>query len=272
MGRVTGPVLYCGDPHGEFCHILKAAGELRASAVVLLGDLEPQRPMHEELAAIADRLWYIHGNHDTDSAANWSSVWESRLAERNIDGRVVTLPDGTRLAGLGGVFRETVWYPTPTAARGGAPAFQSRADHAAQQDSRHHWKGSVTRVHWSSIYPDVFDALAALQADVLVTHEAPGYHYRGFALLDTLARRMGVKVTVHGHHHDRLDSSDRWAAQGFKSFGVGLRGISAIDVDGNAEVIVPGELDEARNFRQQYLDVFGSIVDAEPAAPRPSKR
>lgn len=270
---MSGPVLYCGDPHGEFRHIIKAAGELRASAVVLLGDLEPQLPLDAELAAIADRLWYIHGNHDTDSEATWSNVWESRLAERNIDGRVVTLPDGTRLAGLGGVFRETVWYPTPAAARGGAPAFPSRADHAAQQEPRHRWKDSVTRVHWSSIYPDVFNALADLQADVLVTHEAPGYHYRGFELLDTLAQAMGVKVAVHGHHHDRLDSSDRWATQCFKSFGVGLRGITAIDVDGNATVIVKGELDEARNFRQRYLDAFADLLDdeVEMTTPRPPK-
>jgi len=35
----------------------------------------------------------------------------SELADRCIDGRVVVLPDGTRLAGLGGVFREKVWAP-----------------------------------------------------------------------------------------------------------------------------------------------------------------
>jgi hypothetical protein len=99
--------------------------------------------------------------------------------------------------------------------------------------------------------------LADLRADVLITHEAPGYHPNGFELLDTLAQSMGAKVTVHGHHHDRLDSSDRWAAQGHKSFGVGLMGITAIDADGNAEVIVPGELDEARNSRQRYFDAFG---------------
>jgi predicted phosphodiesterase len=271
---MTGPVLYCGDTHGQFRHVIKAARELSASAVVLLGDLEPRRPLHEELAPILDKVWLIHGNHDTDSSANWSNVWESKLADRNVDGRVVTLPNGTRLAGLGGIFRGTVWYPTPTGDRGGAPAFRSRDEHASQQDPRHHWQGSVNRTHWSSIYPDDFDRLADLQADVLITHEAPGYHQRGFDLLDTLAQAMGVKVTVHGHHHDRLDSSDRWAKQGFKSYGVGLRGITAIDVDGSAEVIVPGELDEARNFRQHYLDVFKHIMDessqdgSEP--PKPS--
>jgi hypothetical protein len=63
---------------------------------------------------------------------------------------------------------------------------------------------------------------------------------------------MGVKVTVHEHHHDNLDSSDRWDRQVFKSFGVGLRGITAIDAGGNANVIVPGEMDAQRDFRKKY--------------------
>ena len=52
--------------------------------------------------------------------------------------------------------------------------------------------------------------LATLQADVLITHEAPGYHDHGFKELDSLARRMGVRMTVHGHQHDNIDSSAHW--------------------------------------------------------------
>lgn len=81
---------------------------------------------------------------------------------------------------------------------------------------------------------------------MLVSHEAPSYHRNGFELLDVLAQAMSVKVMVHGHHHDSQDSSGRWSVQGFKSFGVGLRGITAIDLNGNAVVIRPGELDELR--------------------------
>ena len=33
----------------------------------------------------------------------------------------------------------------------------------------------------------------------------------------------------HGHQHDKLDSSGQWNAQGFQSFGVGLRGMMAVD-------------------------------------------
>lgn len=245
-------VLFCGDPHGRFDHIRRAADELLASAVILLGDLEPGRPLHEELAPIADRLWYIHGNHDTDSERNWNHLWGSQLADRNLDGRVEALPNGMLIAGLGGIFRESVWYPSlPT-----PPKFRNRQEHAGVTPSQDRWQGDVPRQHWSTIYPDELDRLSLMQADILVTHEAPGYHNNGFEILDTLAQSMGAKVTVHGHHHDNLDSSDRWGQQGFRSFGVGLRGITAINADGNATVIVPGELDAQRDFRQKYLDVF----------------
>jgi len=249
---MTRPILYCGDPHGKFSHIVQAALDLDASAVILLGDLEPQRPMHIELEGILERVWFIHGNHDTDSKANWVNIWDSELAERNIDGRVVTLPDGTRIAGLGGVFRESVWYPTIPA----EPKFRSRQEHASFTPKQDRWRNSVPLRHWSTIYPDEFEALSKLQADVLITHEAPGYHNQGFKSLNALARSVGAKVAVHGHHHDQLDSSDQWAAQGFKSYGVGLRGITAIDTQGNARVIVPGELDRERDQRQRYEDLF----------------
>ena len=247
-------VLYCGDPHGEFRYIVRAAEELKASAVVLLGDLEPERPLHDELKSIASKVWFIHGNHDTDDDWNWSNVWESRLAERNIHGRVVTLPDGTRLAGLGGVFR-SVWNPSlPT-----EPRFRSPAEHDSATHRWDQWRGGRARKHWSSIYPDELDRLADLRADVLITHEAPGYHRHGFEILDTLAQSMGAKVLVHGHHHDRLDSAAFWARQGHRTFGVGLQGITAIDERGNASVIVAGELDEQRNYRQRYLDAGEDI-------------
>ena len=248
-------VLYCGDPHGQFRHILRAAAELNPLAVVLLGDLEPQLPLHEELEAIAYKTWFIHGNHDTDTDQNWDHLWDSGLAPRNIHGRVVELTDGTRLAGLGGVFRGSVWDPSvPT-----GPRYRNRAEHAKATPRQDRWRDGVQRKHWSTIYPDDLDRLANLRADVLITHEASGYHRNGFGILDTLAQSMGARVTVHGHHHDRLDSSQRWEQQGFRSFGVGLRGITAIDREGNATVIVAGELDEQRNHRQRYIDTWGDI-------------
>jgi predicted phosphodiesterase len=255
-----GPLLFCGDPHGEFRRIIETAGHTKCSAVVLLGDMEPQRPLHLELAPILEcgvPLWFIHGNHDADSDEIWMRVWASEIADRNVHGKVVELPNGLRLAGLGGVFREEVWYPTDSAAREGAPAYRTRKEHGLLTPSQCRWGGDgPPRKHWGTIYPEDVDALADMQTDILITHEAPSYHRDGFELLDTLAQSMGAKVVVHGHHHDRIDSSDRWAAQGFKSYGCGLRGITAINENGDAEVIVPGELDEARNYRQRYFDAF----------------
>lgn len=256
----TGPILYCGDPHGKFRHIIDAAGHTKASAVVLLGDLQPQRPLHLELAPLIERsvpIWFIHGNHDTDSQVDYENVWDSELAHCNVHGRVVELPNRQRLAGLGGVFRGTVWYPSKSAAREGEPVLRSMKAHARLTPRQDRWRDGPHRTHWSTIYPETVDALADLRADVLITHEGPGYHPNGFSLLDTLAQSMGAKVTVHGHHHDRIDSSARWSEQGFNSFGVGLRGITAIDENGHADIIVVGEDDAQRVDRQRQFDTFG---------------
>ena len=251
---MIGPVLYCGDPHGgvdnSLQYVVDAAIETAASAVILLGDIEPARPLHEELDPILDRAWWIPGNHDSDSDGSWRRVATPQMLSRNLHGRVATLPDGTRIAGLGGVFRESVWHPSPASASGGVPAFRNRDEHTKATPRQDRWEGGHHRKHWGTIYPDEVDRLAALRADVLVTHEAPGYHPHGFDILDSLAQSLGVTVTVHGHHHDRLDSSARWKTQRFKSFGVGLRGITAIDAVGNATIIRLGELDNAEAYRR----------------------
>ncbi len=235
-----GPLLFCGDPHGQWQHIIDAALQTHARAVILLGDLEPARPLHIELEAIWERVWFIHGNHDTDHADNFGNVWHPEVSARSLHGRVVTLPCGTRIAGLGGVFRGAVWYPKDPQ----APKFRNREAHARVTPHQDRWQGSVHLKHWSSIYPDEVEQLATQQADILITHEAPGYHEHGFKPLDTLARRMGVRMTVHGHQHDSIDSSAQWEAQGFQSFGVGLRGVMAVNALGQARPLVAGIVDD----------------------------
>lgn len=247
---MSAPILYCGDPHGAFSRIIDAAQRTNASAVVLLGDLEPTRPLELELGPLLQRgvpTWFIHGNHDTDSDDVWHRVWGSKVVDRNIHRRVVELPDGTRLAGLGGVFRESVWHPRTTV----APSFRTRAAHIAATPRQDRWEGTGThRKHWSSIYPEDVDLLSNQRTDILITHEAPGYHQHGVALIDELARSMHARVVVHGHHHDRLDSRAAWPDQGFASVGVGFRGITAISIRKNAvdvDVVRPGDLDGARS-------------------------
>lgn len=236
----TGNVLYCGDPHGRFAHIVRAAHAGAYEAVVVLGDLDLARPLHVELGKIAEKLWYIPGNHDSDADAAWSNLCDGPLANRNLHGRVITLPSGLRLAGLGGVFRGAVWDPSTDR----PPTYRTRADHARATPRQHRWRGThPPRKHMSTIYPDEIDRLASLRADVLVMHEAPGYHPHGVDALDTLARSMGVRVVVHGHHHDSIDSSAGWEQQGFATHGVGLRGLTVIDADGQTRTVLPGELD-----------------------------
>lgn len=247
---MNGPILFCGDPHGQFRQVIQAAGHTRARAVVLLGDLEPSQHLEVEMSSISGDWYFIPGNHDADSDEVALRVWNPATERHNVHGRVVTLPGGLRLAGLAGVWRESVWYPSSSAAREGAPAWRSREEHARFTPKQARWLGTQPpRKHLGSIYYDEFEHLANLQADILVSHEAGGYHPNGFPLLDALAQNMGAKVVVHGHQHDALDSSGRWQEQGFRSYGVGLRGVSALWPDGRWEVIVKGELDDERAHR-----------------------
>lgn len=243
-------MLFCGDPHGSFTQIDLAAKRYPDAPIILLGDIEPTKALPDELGELWERTWFIHGNHDTDDELVAHRVWSPAAMERSLHGRVVGLPGGTRVAGLGGVFRGDVWYPDPAGPRGGEPAWKDRESHASRAPARDRWRGGVPRKHWSSIYPREVDALSEQACDVLVLHEAPGYHPHGFELLDVLAGFMGARLVVHGHQHDALDSSARWAQQGFRSFGVGLRGVTWIDpCTGQSAVVVPGKLDAARAGR-----------------------
>lgn len=105
-------IYFFGDTHGCFDHVIDVVGQDRPTAVVFLGDLQAQRPLEIELATILDKteVWFIHGNHDTDSEADYDNLFGSALADRNLHGRVVEI-DGLRIAGLGGIFRGQVWAP-----------------------------------------------------------------------------------------------------------------------------------------------------------------
>jgi len=51
----------------------------------------------------------------------------------------------------------------------------------------------------------------------LVTHEAPSSHPAGNAALDELARAMGARLIVHGHHHVNYRAV---APEGLRALGV----------------------------------------------------
>lgn len=247
-------ILFCGDLHGQFGHVIEAVLVRQPAAVILLGDLQAQNPLEVELAPILGHteIWFIHGNHDTDSDADHDNLFDSALADRNLHGRVVEIA-GVRIAGLGGVFRGQVWSPP-------APwAFETPKQYLASTGKSNRWRDGLPRKHRSSIFPGDYQRLAGQRADVLVSHEAPSSHPHGFAALDELARSLRVARSFHGHHHDRLDYSAESTRLGFSAFGVGLRGIT--DQDGL--VIRTGELDDARQGR------VNSSPKAHDSAPLP---
>lgn len=49
---MRGKILFCGDNHTHIRHIIKAVKDKKPDAVVLLGDIEPKRPLEEEPAPI----------------------------------------------------------------------------------------------------------------------------------------------------------------------------------------------------------------------------
>ena len=61
MSDASSLILFCGDPHGVFDHILRAAHELQPMAIILLGDIQAQQPLHIELAGVCGKVWFIHG-------------------------------------------------------------------------------------------------------------------------------------------------------------------------------------------------------------------
>lgn len=236
-------IYFLGDVHGHFAHVTEAVLRDKPDAVVFLGDIQAQQPLHTELAEILDKtdIWWIHGNHDTDSDADHDHLFESKLAHRNLHGRVVEIA-GLRVAGLGGVFRGKIWMPPAP------PDFVSQADFVRRCGKGNRWRGGLNLKHRSTIFESDWLALAKQRADILITHEAPGCHPHGFESLNELGRAMGVSRTFHGHHHDRLDYSGQFERLGHRAFGVGFCGIT--DQDGN--VIRPGDFDDERQGRQEF--------------------
>lgn len=240
-------IYFCGDTHGNFGHVIEAVERDRPEAVVFLGDLQAAKPLHVELAPILDKteVWFIHGNHDTDSEADHDNLFGSQLADRNLHGRVVEIA-GVRVAGLGGIFRDQVWMPPA------APRFDDPAAFLARCGKGNIWRAGLPRKHRSTIFPSIYRQLAAQRADILVSHEAPSAHPFGFAAIDELARGLEVTAAFHGHHHDRLDYGGNREQLGFDAAGVGFCGIT--DQDGN--VIREGEFDAQWVYRRAEREMF----------------
>ncbi len=249
-------ILMFGDVHGNFEHVLPVVEAEQPCAIIFLGDLQAQRPLEQELAEVMKltEVYFIHGNHDTDSRSDYDNLFDSAIAERNLHGRVVEI-DGIKVAGLGGIFREKIWRPDPVETQPKHTSYDALAKHLKAEVAYHkinQQKADLEmRKHRTSIFYQDWLKLYGQQADVLVTHEAPSCHPHGFKAIDLLAQSMKAKYSFHGHHHDRLNYSTHEAALGFSAHGVGFQGVS--DMYGG--MISAGCFDEQRMHRQVRVQV-----------------
>lgn len=224
---VAPKLMFFGDPHGDFKAVIAAVQRYRPEAVVLLGDVQARQPLHVELQSIRDltEIWFIHGNHDTDSDADHDNLWRSELADRNLHGRVVEIA-GYRVAGLGGIFRGKIWNPTAPRERVLYPPAEHLQRYLDRRRvPRQKWRDVISRRHRSSIFRDDYEAMLSLKADVLVSHEAPvaaprGRHF-GFAAIDELAISLGARLVVH-RAIDYVREGLMTATAPFRAFGVDM--------------------------------------------------
>ena len=197
----TNKILFAGDPHGKFSQINDAAIEYKPEAIVLLGDICTDKPLEEYLqpALREAKIYWIQGNHDFSSKLYFKNLFNSSLAEHSLHLKVVEVA-GVRIAGVGGIFLGKMWYPPSI------PKFKSLNDFLATQPSNIRKQGGNLK-HKSTIFYDDIEKLKQFKADILVTHEAPSCHKYGFKVLDELAKKMGVKKIIHGHHHEYYKST-----------------------------------------------------------------
>ena len=219
-------IVFIGDVHQRWDLIERglAALPVPPAAAVLLGDMQCDQPLQHVAAPLLARgvpLWWIFGNHDADGGPEmWANLTDPAASPATaagaLHGRVVTI-GGLRVAGLGGTFRPRIWEPPDP------PRLRTRADLRADlADLGPHWRaehldGLALSLGQLAIWPEDVDALASQRADILVTHEAPGSHPAGKPVLDELARAMGARLIVHGHHHVTYRAV---AADGLRALGV----------------------------------------------------
>lgn len=236
-------IVFIGDIHRQWSVVARGLDACRTlpTAAVLLGDMECDQPLDGLAAPLLDRgiaVHWIYGNHDNDGGPDmWDNLAaptrNARTAPGALNGRVVDI-GGVRVAGLGGTFRPRVWAPPEP------PRVHHRADLPANlatmgpQWRAEHRAALAHSLGATAIWPEDHDALATQRADILVTHEAPGSHPVGVAVLDALARAMGARLIVHGHHHVNYRAV---AADGLRAMGVA----AAWGLTESGEVLWPGE-------------------------------
>lgn len=216
---MSGVIVY-GDPHGDWRPLLRACREDPPEGVVIVGDCDLAVPLRQQLAPLFEagiRVRWIPGNHDKDSVE-----WHDRLfedyPEGNLHGHWCSL-GGMIFAGLGGVFKERIWYPR---VEDEVVMFESRTDYLRSLPRSDRWRGGLPLRMRDTIFPEDIDSLSKIRADVLITHEAPTTHRHGFIGVDDAARVCRARLVVHGHHHESI--------HGVLPGGVEVRGLAKAEV------------------------------------------
>ena len=117
-----------------------------------------------------------------------------------------------------------------------APNYLSGPDFVRHVGRASMWRGGLPRRHRSSIFPSTYLNLAGRRADILVTHEAPACHPKGFLAIDSLAQSLSVKYLFHGHQHEDKHYPPYF---GYTVRSVGYRGIVTL----GGEDVVPAQID-----------------------------
>jgi hypothetical protein len=245
MTVLNPDIHFVGDPHGDLRLTVQFGLKYRPTAIVLLGDIEPETPLHVELKDLNKagvQIYWISGNHDTDGIRSYQNLWESDLAENCIDGKIVEIDLGeerpVRIAGLGGVFRAPWNEKIENSPRWTREQFLANLDaryggntsparFATPREKQLGIKAGLPLKHRSTIWPEDYDKLFMQQADILVTHEAspafPTSSY-GFEAIDDLAVAMGATL-FHGHHHHNYVGK---LSNGLPAIGVAQGGIYSL--------------------------------------------
>lgn len=252
-------LVFIGDIHQQWDKVARGLDALAEppTTAVLLGDIECDRPLDalaEPLLSRGIAVHWIFGNHDNDGGPEmWANLCDPARNPLTADGALhgrVTQIAGLRIAGLGGTFRPRVWDPPAD------PRLHARAhlddDIAAlgREWQDHHRSALAHSLSSAAIWPEDYHALASQQADILVTHEAPGSLRRGKGALDALARAMGARLIVHGHHHVGYRSR---SPDGLRVLGVG----SAWGVTVDGAVLWTGDKDRHLAEAPEGWEVVG---------------
>lgn len=198
-----GDLLIYGGPHGFYAPLIDACDRDPPAAVVILGDHDLDVPFRETLgplfqAGIAMR--WLAGNHDKASVE-----WHDRLfvdyPEGDLGSKVERL-GGFAVAGLGGVFKQRVWYPREAM---DGPSHVDRAAFLRWLSRTRRWRGGMPLKLRDAIFPEDVAALTGMRADILATHEAPTSHPFGFAGIDRAATLCHARVLVGPESYHVMD-------------------------------------------------------------------